>query len=179
MCARLSVKLCVCGYFAYIVKVKETSCPPVAPDGKPSPVALPQAQSAPKEQVCSQIQKHFFFGMLLHSHSLLSLSKVDNHSNFVCIIDFTSWLPNCNRYPTVGPRADSLWGGLQAREEDLRCQWQWCNFSLFVTLCGLHLPCFTKALPCLPAWVDCLLLNIEGNVSKSDPGLRLSQAVCR
>ncbi|XP_049896452.1 unconventional myosin-XVIIIa-like isoform X2 [Epinephelus moara] len=32
-------------------EVKETSCPAVAPDGKPSSVALPQAQSAPREQV--------------------------------------------------------------------------------------------------------------------------------
>ncbi|XP_071316767.1 unconventional myosin-XVIIIa-like isoform X3 [Trachinotus anak] len=32
-------------------EVKETSCPPVAPNGKPSLVSLPQAQSAPNEQV--------------------------------------------------------------------------------------------------------------------------------
>ncbi|KAA8587159.1 hypothetical protein FQN60_000995 [Etheostoma spectabile] len=32
-------------------EVKETSCPPVVPDGKPSSVALPQSQSAPHEQV--------------------------------------------------------------------------------------------------------------------------------
>ncbi|XP_034405969.1 unconventional myosin-XVIIIa-like [Cyclopterus lumpus] len=31
---------------------KETSCPPEAPDGKPSPLALPQAQSAPNGQLC-------------------------------------------------------------------------------------------------------------------------------
>ncbi|XP_044077949.1 unconventional myosin-XVIIIa-like isoform X4 [Siniperca chuatsi] len=32
-------------------EVKETSCPSVAPNGKPSPVTLPQAQSAPNKQV--------------------------------------------------------------------------------------------------------------------------------
>ncbi|XP_035522249.1 unconventional myosin-XVIIIa-like isoform X2 [Morone saxatilis] len=32
-------------------EVKETSCPPVAPNGRPSPVAQPQAQSAPNKQV--------------------------------------------------------------------------------------------------------------------------------
>ncbi|XP_077963548.1 unconventional myosin-XVIIIa isoform X10 [Gasterosteus aculeatus] len=31
---------------------KETPCPPAAPDGKPPPVALPPAQSAPNEQAC-------------------------------------------------------------------------------------------------------------------------------
>uniref|UniRef100_A0AAQ5Z399 Myosin motor domain-containing protein n=2 Tax=Amphiprion ocellaris TaxID=80972 RepID=A0AAQ5Z399_AMPOC len=32
-------------------EVKETSCPPVVPNGKPSPGVLPHAQSAPNEQV--------------------------------------------------------------------------------------------------------------------------------
>lgn len=67
----ISICVCVCVFFCtYCVKVKETSCPTVAPNGKPSPVALPQALSAPNEQVhlaakvhitvcVSHIQKHW------------------------------------------------------------------------------------------------------------------------
>ena len=35
--------------YVHCVKVTEPSPPPVAPTGKPSPVAVPQAQSAPND----------------------------------------------------------------------------------------------------------------------------------
>ncbi|XP_067350326.1 unconventional myosin-XVIIIa-like isoform X9 [Channa argus] len=38
------------GLLGEIFDVKETSCPLVAPNGKPSPVTLPEAQAAPNEQ---------------------------------------------------------------------------------------------------------------------------------
>lgn len=123
----------------------------------------------------------FFFlhGMLLCAHSVFSLSELDNHSSYLWIVDFTFWLPNCNCwscYPTLGPRADSLWWRLQACEEDLHRRWQKCNFSLpqFVWFAPAML---YQGLPCDQRPVNCLLPQI-GNVFKMYPGPRRAVLSC-
>lgn len=131
------VSICVCVFVCQTVCpwifVKETSCPPVAPNGKPSQVALPQAQSALNKQVCVRlavklhvtvcVSLNFFLlhGMLVCTHSVFSLSKVDDYSSYLWIIDFhflatqlhlLVLLSNCRSQSWLPLRTTtSAWGG--------------------------------------------------------------------
>lgn len=62
----VSVNICI-----YRVKVKETPCPPVAPNGKPSSVEPAKAQPAPNKQVCVHLAAMV--------HVTVCVSHIQNH----------------------------------------------------------------------------------------------------